>query len=150
MDLPHSWAIMWKFLVAWVKVTGYYPDLSTWQVCTEFWLMYRHRGFTWDRIYRGLGFTNKWQRFPLTTMAESVKITYKGNIFTRWRHQVGTFSELLALCEGNPPITGGFPSQRLVTRSFDVFFDLRLNKRLSKTIETPVVWDAIAVIMTSL
>ena len=28
--------------------------------------------------------------------------------------------------------TGEFPSQRTVTRSFDVFFDLRLNKRLSK------------------
>ena len=33
---------------------------------------------------------------------------------------------------GNPPVTGGFPSQRPVTRSFDVYFDLRLNKRLSK------------------
>ena len=30
------------------------------------------------------------------------------------------------------PITGEFPSQSPVTRSFDVFFDLRLNKRLSK------------------
>ena len=36
-----------------------------------------------------------------------------------------TFSALLALCEGNPPVTGGFPSQRPVTRSFDVLFDLR-------------------------
>ena len=27
---------------------------------------------------------------------------------------------------------GDFPAQRPVTRSFDVFFDLRLNKRLSK------------------
>ena len=27
---------------------------------------------------------------------------------------------------------GEFPTQRPVTRSFDVFFDLRLNKRLSK------------------
>ena len=35
---------------------------------------------------------------------------------------------LLALCEGNPWVTGGFPSQRWVTRSFDVFFDLRLIK----------------------
>ena len=43
-----------------------------------------------------------------------------------------TFSALLAICEGNPPVTGGFPSQRPVTRSFDVFFDLRLDKRLSK------------------
>ena len=30
------------------------------------------------------------------------------------------------------PVTGEFPTQRPVTRSFDVFFDLRLNKRLSK------------------
>ena len=39
---------------------------------------------------------------------------------------------LLALCAGNSPVTGEFPAQRAVTRSFDVFFDLRLNKRLSK------------------
>ena len=30
------------------------------------------------------------------------------------------------------PVTGEFPAQRPVRRSFDVFFDLRLNKRLSK------------------
>ena len=39
------------------------------------------------------------------------------------------FSALLALCEENPPVTGGFPSSRTVTRSFDVLFDLRLNNR---------------------
>ena len=33
---------------------------------------------------------------------------------------------------GNSRVTGEFPSQRPVTRSFDVFFDLRLNKRLSE------------------
>ena len=49
-----------------------------------------------------------------------------------WRHQMETFSAILALCEGNSPVTGEFPSQRPVTRNFDVFFDLRLNKRLSK------------------
>ena len=48
------------------------------------------------------------------------------------RHQMETFSALLALCEGKPPVIGGFPSQRPVTWNFDVFFDLRLNKRLSK------------------
>ena len=42
------------------------------------------------------------------------------------------FSPLLALCEGNPPVTSVFPSQRPVTQCFYVFFDLRLNKRLSK------------------
>ena len=43
-----------------------------------------------------------------------------------------TFSVSLALCEGNSPVTGEFPSQRPVTQSFGVLFDLRLNKRLSK------------------
>ena len=33
---------------------------------------------------------------------------------------------------GNSPATGEFPSQRPVTQSFDVFFDLCLYKRLSK------------------
>ena len=52
--------------------------------------------------------------------------------YTWWRHQMETFSALLALCAGNSPVTGEFPAQRAVTQSFDVFFDLRLNKRLSK------------------
>ena len=49
-----------------------------------------------------------------------------------WRHQMETFSALLALCAGNSPVPGEFPTQRPVTRSFDVYFDLRPNKRLSK------------------
>ena len=49
-----------------------------------------------------------------------------------WRHQMEAFFALLALCGGNSPATGEFPSQRPVTRSFDVFFDLHLNKRLNK------------------
>ena len=43
-----------------------------------------------------------------------------------------TFSTLLALCAGNSPVTGEFPAQRPVTRSFDVSFNLHLNERLSK------------------
>ena len=55
------------------------------------------------------------------------------NMLTWWRHQMETFPALLALWERNPPVTGGFPSQRPVTpRRFDVFFDLRPSKRLSK------------------
>ena len=38
----------------------------------------------------------------------------------------------MAFCAGNSLTTGEFPSQRPVTRSFDVFFDLLLNKRLHK------------------
>ena len=43
-----------------------------------------------------------------------------------------TFSALLAFWEGKSTVTGDFPSQRPVTRSFDVFFDLHLSKWLSK------------------
>ena len=38
-----------------------------------------------------------------------------------------TFSALLVICAGNSPVTSEFPAQKPVTRSFDVFFDLRLN-----------------------
>ena len=42
------------------------------------------------------------------------------------------FSALLAIYAGNSPAIGEFPAQRPVTRNIDVFFDLCLNKRLSK------------------
>ena len=53
-----------------------------------------------------------------------------------------TFYASLVLCAGNTPVTGEFPSQRPVTRSFGVFIDLCLIKRLSKQLwgwwfETP-------------
>ena len=49
-----------------------------------------------------------------------------------WRHQMGPFAALLAICAGDSGSPPWFPAQRPVTRSFDVFFDLHLNKRLSK------------------
>ena len=61
-----------------------------------------------------------------------------------------TFFALLAIRARNSPVTGEFPAQRPVTRSFDVFFDLCLNKRLSKQswgrwFETPLcpLWHPI-------
>ena len=49
-------------------------------------------------------------------------------ISIRWRHQMETFSALLAICAGNSSVPGEFPTQRPVTRSFDVYFDLpRIN-----------------------
>ena len=49
-----------------------------------------------------------------------------------WRHQTETFSALLPICAGNSPVTGEFPTQRQVTRSFEVFFDLHwINGRVN-------------------
>ena len=51
----------------------------------------------------------------------------------------GNMFRVTGFCAGNSPMTSGnsvvtgeFPSHRPMTRSFDVFVDLRLNKRLSK------------------
>ena len=67
--------------------------------------------------------------------------------FTLWRHQMETFSALLDLSEGKPLVTDGFPSERPVTRRFDVSFDLQTDEQ---TIETPVIWYVITLVMTSL
>ena len=75
---------------------------------------------------------------PETTIDSSLiryrgYVTYESNISTSWwRHQMETFSALLAISAGNSPVPGEFHAQRPVTRSFGVFFDLRPNKRLSK------------------
>ena len=52
---------------------------------------------------------------------------YKHDDVIKWKH----FPRYWPLC-GEFTGPGEFPAQRPVTRCFDVFFDLRLNKRLSK------------------
>ena len=66
------------------------------------------------------------------TISDGSHRGYPGETISWLRHQMETFSTLLALCVGNSPVTGEFPSQRPVMRSFEVSFDLRLKKRLSK------------------
>ena len=77
-------------------------------------------GFVW------MAHVNSHMMFALVSASEVIM----KDIWSWWRHQMETFSTLMALCEGNSPVTGEFPSQRPVTRSFDVFFDLYLHKRL--------------------
>ena len=79
------------------------PAIETWPRCL------RYRDNEWCEPLLGMNLANAW-----------------------WRHQMEILSTLLALCVGNSPVTGGFPSQRPVTRSFDVLFDVRLDKRFSK------------------
>ena len=70
----------------------------------------------------------------------------RGVIYTWWHHDLETLSyywpttassngnifRVTGLLCGNSPVTGEFPTQRPAARSFDVFFDLHLYKRLSK------------------
>ena len=61
-------------------------------------------------------------------LKHSAGAIFHGTLLSWWHHQMQTLSALLAICEGNSPVTGEFR----MTQSFDVFLDLRLNKRLSK------------------
>ena len=69
--------------------------------------------------------------YPIVWFSHWMRRSGVGGL-TWWRHQMKTFSALLAFYAGNSPVTGEFPTYRPVTRSSDVLFDLRLNKRLSK------------------
>ena len=96
-----------KITFQWIG--GMHGKLSTWNILIAF--------YVWQQIYVN--------DFYLATVQPSFGRSW-------WRHQVETFSALLALCAGNSPASGEFPAQKPVTRSFDVFFDLCLNKRLRK------------------
>ena len=72
-----------------------------------------------------------WSVNTLTCACKFMMTSSNGNIF-----------RVTGLCAGNSPVIGEFPAQRPVTQSFDVFLDLRLNKRLNKQLwgwwfETP-------------
>ena len=59
------------------------------------------------------------QRYYVTLFRVNLGEKYSG--IQWWRHQMETFSALLDLCAGNLPVTGEFPTERPVTRSFDVW-----------------------------
>ena len=62
------------------------------------------------------------------TMVHKAMVSIPGESRTAWwRHRMETFSALLAICAGNSPVTGEFPAQRPVTRSFDVLICARMN-----------------------
>ena len=95
-----------------------FPKMSTKAGCYS--ISWRHHG----KRYHGLT-----RHYPWIWPMSQVEYTQTGletklHMAKWWRHQMETFSAL--------SVTGEFPAQRPVTRSFDVFFDLRLNKRLGK------------------
>ena len=74
-----------------------------------------------------------WQYLSRQIWTYSCRLcTYFCTIGPYRRHQMETFSALPALCVWNSPVPGEFHAQGPMTRSYDVFFDLRLNKRLGK------------------
>ena len=98
-------------------------DLSTPPVVTS------HNEWTrnWKYMLLGLGYWNvtlNWSLpgSPIMIASPKFGVSQLGGLCVNTRN----------VWRPNSPVTGEFPAQRPVTRSFDVFFDLRLNKRLSE------------------
>ena len=66
---------------------------------------------------RVLGMIASWYRTNFNKAQQSAN----HDDVIKWKH-----FRVTGLCTGNSPVTGEFPAQRPVTRSFDVFFNLRL------------------------
>ena len=97
-------------------------DYNTPHLCKNTW--YNGHGKEWLAI---------WYHLNENTINLYISTVVMLVLITTWkRHQMETFSALLVLWGGNSRVTGEFPSQSPVTRIFDFFFDLRLNKKLSK------------------
>ena len=62
----------------------------------------------------------------------------------------GNIFRITGLLCGNSLVTDEFHTQSPVTRSFDVSFDLRSEPTVDQTVETLMIWDATALIITSL
>ena len=96
------------------KLWQLYPWLAWWHTCNWAWNDYGQIGAI------------RWQEDGYSREDSTI------HAFPWWRHQMETFSVLLALCTGNSPVTGEFHTRRPLAQSFDISFDLRLNKWLSK------------------
>ena len=75
-------------------------------------------GLVFNHIGVSIPHTHSWREM-LRTLRRFSKT--KAWDTTWWRHQMETFSALLTHCDRDSPVTGEFPSQRPVTRSFNFF-----------------------------
>ena len=104
------WEVFWIDLVLFTRS---WPTLSKSRRLRPRWAQYIPKTHPYWQIFREFQCFDSYSLFMMTS--------WIGNIF-----------RVTGLGEGKSPVTDGFPSQRLVTRSLDVFFDLRLDERLSK------------------
>ena len=114
----------------WINILGKFPSDNNARNITHYYefsdAVLRHA------IRKLTGMNEKTQSYIFTLVPGSqrtLQITVKNCMMTSSNENI---SALLTRCAMNSPIPCEFPSQRPVTRNFDIFFDLRPNKRLSK------------------
>ena len=135
-DIARSRGLIWRRkVIIQIKTFKRYQDIKSELFCTiSAKLIYCMAKTKLNYTYKFPTMTLRpLELGPIYCPVEILQITarrLKMN-YSCWRHQMETFSALLAISAGNSPVPGEFPAQRPVTRSFD-FFYLRLNQRLSK------------------
>ena len=78
--------------------------------------------------YGNIAFDDAWATDVTKPSMHTILASW--NITTWWCHHMEALSTQLALCVGNPPVTGGFPSQRPVMWTFDVSLVKLLDKEM--------------------
>ena len=109
-------ALVVSFICAWIN--GWVNNRETGD-------LRRHRTH-YDITVSTRSTTNTWSGYWPLIQVFNVTSTHDDVI--KWKH----FPRYWPFYAGNSPVTGEFPAQRPVTRNFDIFFDLRLNKRFIK------------------
>ena len=113
------WTNAWILLIGSLgtNFSGFVIEIHT------FWFKKMHLKMSygeWRPVCLGL---NVWNPFVSTTNIWTGTTRKTMRVYgplTWWRHQMETFSALVAFSAGNSPVTGEFPAQRPLTRSFDV------------------------------
>ena len=112
----------------------------------------RYRSSCWRSLFSGdiggcqatlaTDFALQWRHneFPNEAQITSISIV----------HWMETFTASLALCEGNPPVTDGFPSTKFSDAELSCFLLSASEQMLQLTIEMPVILNAIALAIKAL
>ena len=104
-----------------LRQSSYLP--SIWSIFTEAWEC------ELCVIENGLNYLN--HIFPDKNITDILDYRFKSILFI-WRHGMEMLSALLALCLGNPPVSGGFSSQMVSHTDRWCFLDVNLDKLLNK------------------
>ena len=161
-NLSHSNPNEWSWSWGSIYTISCWSVVECWNEClwNTFWAaVLKHITLRVKNIYKGRHGVQQvliktrskcWCDVKKWTKGFAMKTSANGNIF-----------RVTGLLWGESPVTGEFPAQGPVTQSFDVFFDLRLNKRVSnpsrrRWFETPcahydvtVMWCFIVVLSYS-
>ena len=117
--------ISWRFFRSRIYKMDRYCDLFVWQFTTVIGV--KKYVIACDQEFNTFKPMLTVDVLPIFPMCPPERnCTYHDDVI-KWIH----FPRYWPFCAGNSPVTGECPARRPVTRSFNILFDLLLDKRLS-------------------